>query len=386
MAFSNPITGGQGALVRPSIKSPNFVAGTSGWIIRRDGSAEFNSVVVRGELESTNYVPGVSGWHLDPNGSAEFYEIVARGDLQSDNFVAGVSGWNLDEAGSAEFYDIVARGSLSTSESPPRITISEDGGGSFIAFDTTFPDEISSGIISCYSEEDTFPPVLSFTPPRCLAGPGNMVFFTITSPNDAGFDELGGFSFVGEDDGAGTSTYMALVSIDFYLRSGRFRIDPGSGVSPSGTSHPFQIGVSTGVNLRADGDEIQFANNGSAADGGINQDGGDVTFFANQDGDSDTVNINGGFSCNVIAVGQVAITPVANVISSVAVTGLGLYSGKAYRACATGNSSVPGEQGITGALYMVTANNATADGATFYILRNNTTQTFVYYIIAADDI
>lgn len=39
--FSNPITGGQGALVRPAIKSPNYVPGVSGWSINRDGSAEF---------------------------------------------------------------------------------------------------------------------------------------------------------------------------------------------------------------------------------------------------------------------------------------------------------------------------------------------------------
>lgn len=48
VAFSNPITGGQGALVRPAIKSPNFLTGVSGWSIKKDGSAEFNNVVIRG--------------------------------------------------------------------------------------------------------------------------------------------------------------------------------------------------------------------------------------------------------------------------------------------------------------------------------------------------
>lgn len=50
MPFENSITGGQGALIRPAIKSPNFVTGVSGWSINRDGSAEFNNVVVRGTV------------------------------------------------------------------------------------------------------------------------------------------------------------------------------------------------------------------------------------------------------------------------------------------------------------------------------------------------
>lgn len=384
MAFSNPITGGQGALVRPAIKSPNYVPGVTGWTINRDGSAEFNDVVIRGELESVNYVPGVSGWHLDPNGTAEFYDIIARGDLESANYVQDVSGWHLDSNGSAEFYDIVARGSLSTSATPPRITVSEEGGGSFITFDTTYPDEIASGVIYMVSEEDTYPPYLYMAPPRVIAGPTGMISFTIDSPYTGG-GETGAFSFFGINN-SGDYTNFNLSNTDFRLTSGRFRILPNAGVTPSGTSHPFQIGEDNEANLRMDGDEIQFANNGSAAGGFINQDGGNVVLFSSRDGSSDTLSVNGAFECTVIAVGQAAITPVANVISSVAVTGLGLYSGKSYRAVATGNSAVPGEQGIAGALYMVSANNATASGVTLYILRNNTTQTFVYYIVAADDI
>ncbi len=79
MAFSNPVVGGEGGeLIRDSIKSRNFQAGVSGWIIRRDGSAEFNNVVIRGSLivtgdaQSANFVPGVSGWRLRSTGEAEF--------------------------------------------------------------------------------------------------------------------------------------------------------------------------------------------------------------------------------------------------------------------------------------------------------------------------
>lgn len=49
MAFRNPIVAGN-TLVRNAIQSPNFLAGSAGWIIRRDGTAEFNSAVFRGTV------------------------------------------------------------------------------------------------------------------------------------------------------------------------------------------------------------------------------------------------------------------------------------------------------------------------------------------------
>lgn len=45
--FSNPLVGGGGALVYPSIHSPNFVSGSTGWSINKNGTAEFNSLTVR---------------------------------------------------------------------------------------------------------------------------------------------------------------------------------------------------------------------------------------------------------------------------------------------------------------------------------------------------
>jgi hypothetical protein len=47
-AYFLGLTAGLGKLVIPQIQSPNFVTGVSGWIIRKDGSAEFNSIVIRG--------------------------------------------------------------------------------------------------------------------------------------------------------------------------------------------------------------------------------------------------------------------------------------------------------------------------------------------------
>jgi hypothetical protein len=53
--FSNPIIGGSGGLVYPSIHSPNYVNGVSGWTIRKDGSAEFSGLVLRGTFLGTQY-------------------------------------------------------------------------------------------------------------------------------------------------------------------------------------------------------------------------------------------------------------------------------------------------------------------------------------------
>lgn len=48
MTFSNPIVGGV-TLIRPAIQSPDYIAGSSGWSINKDGSAEFNDVTIRGD-------------------------------------------------------------------------------------------------------------------------------------------------------------------------------------------------------------------------------------------------------------------------------------------------------------------------------------------------
>lgn len=49
MVFTNSILAGD-TLVRDSIQSEGYVAGSNGWSINRDGTAEFNDVTSRGEL------------------------------------------------------------------------------------------------------------------------------------------------------------------------------------------------------------------------------------------------------------------------------------------------------------------------------------------------
>jgi hypothetical protein len=57
--FANAIIGGAEALIRKAMRSPNYVPGTAGWTVNKDGSAEFNDVSVRGEADvgtATRYV------------------------------------------------------------------------------------------------------------------------------------------------------------------------------------------------------------------------------------------------------------------------------------------------------------------------------------------
>jgi hypothetical protein len=49
--WSDPIAAGDGSLIFPAIKSINYVAGSSGWMIGRDGAVEFASGTFRGDVK-----------------------------------------------------------------------------------------------------------------------------------------------------------------------------------------------------------------------------------------------------------------------------------------------------------------------------------------------
>jgi hypothetical protein len=65
-----------------SIASEGFVSGSTGWIIRGDGSFELDGGTFRGDLQSENFVLDTSGWFLDyDTGSAQFNGSVVARDL-----------------------------------------------------------------------------------------------------------------------------------------------------------------------------------------------------------------------------------------------------------------------------------------------------------------
>ncbi|MFA5378752.1 MAG: phage tail spike protein [Dehalococcoidia bacterium] len=92
------------------IKSSNFSAGSAGFQISGDGSAEFNNVTVRGtiaaatissgntvnvigSLKSNNYVHNASGWKLFGDGICEFWVIDAGDSITCSD--GGITGYEL---------------------------------------------------------------------------------------------------------------------------------------------------------------------------------------------------------------------------------------------------------------------------------------------------
>jgi hypothetical protein len=67
----NPVVGGV-VLRRAAIRSPDYVAGVSGWTINIDGTAEFNNVTVRGSLD-TGTAPGGTGIAITSTGNIQVW-------------------------------------------------------------------------------------------------------------------------------------------------------------------------------------------------------------------------------------------------------------------------------------------------------------------------
>lgn len=97
MTFRNSVVGGT-TLVRPAIKSPNFVTGVSGWSIDRSGSAEFNNVTIRGGTV-------ISGTSLYYNGVPAVGNLVASitatagTDTLGNAYLAGITTYANDGTG-----------------------------------------------------------------------------------------------------------------------------------------------------------------------------------------------------------------------------------------------------------------------------------------------
>jgi hypothetical protein len=54
LQYSEPIAAGDGSLIYPSLQSPNYEPGVSGWYLGKDGMAEFGEATIRGEFVADN--------------------------------------------------------------------------------------------------------------------------------------------------------------------------------------------------------------------------------------------------------------------------------------------------------------------------------------------
>lgn len=97
-----------------TIQSSNFVAGTSGWQIKGDGTGDFVGVTVR-NINASYITTGTMSAARLTSGSISSGDIVLAGGasvIRSSNWVNGSSGWIISGAGNAEFYNCTIRGTL----------------------------------------------------------------------------------------------------------------------------------------------------------------------------------------------------------------------------------------------------------------------------------
>lgn len=101
MLFSNTITLTQGQAIDKNgdiyydggvIKSSNYSSGSSGWQIRYDGNAEFNSVTVRGNIQSSTITCGSESsgtyFNVTTDGSVTMYNATVQGKLRLKIYTA----------------------------------------------------------------------------------------------------------------------------------------------------------------------------------------------------------------------------------------------------------------------------------------------------------
>jgi hypothetical protein len=112
------------------IESTGYVAGSSGWRINGNGTAEFSGVIVRGtifasagaiggsviasdHMRSSTYTANSQGWRFNSNGTGQIGGfVVALDHIRSTNFSAGSAGWRLTRTGDFEANSGTFRGAL----------------------------------------------------------------------------------------------------------------------------------------------------------------------------------------------------------------------------------------------------------------------------------
>jgi hypothetical protein len=82
--FTNPLVAGL-TLIRTAIRSPDYVAGVSGWAINKDGSCEFNNATVRGAIEAGNNTVRLNAGGVKVDGATKQFDInIVGGFLARD--------------------------------------------------------------------------------------------------------------------------------------------------------------------------------------------------------------------------------------------------------------------------------------------------------------
>lgn len=114
MGFGNAILGGASKLIRRAIQSPNYVAGTSGWSINRDGTAEFVGLILRTGSSGKYIVIGAGGANI-----IQFFSGLA-GETAPGYLLVDVSGGPPATEGYVELAAPALGGNV------PKVTLTSD--------------------------------------------------------------------------------------------------------------------------------------------------------------------------------------------------------------------------------------------------------------------
>lgn len=146
MPFSNSVLGGDGSLVRTQEKSVNYVPGVSGWVIKADGTAEFNNGTFRGSL-AVGTAPG-QRFIVNP-GNGDVLDVYNA----SNQLIA-----NIDSAGTYSTYQFLGANPYehtSFSQEGLQFISDQDSSGGiveFLASDPAIPS--SSPLIELQTAND----------------------------------------------------------------------------------------------------------------------------------------------------------------------------------------------------------------------------------------
>jgi len=118
--FANSIVGGIGTLIRQYIQSPNYVAGVSGWSIKKNGDVEFNSGTFRGTIIVSGTGPAILVYSPTPalNNLVFALSAAVGADSFGNTFPAGIS---MPKLGSPGQPGILSWGINSATPSYPEI-------------------------------------------------------------------------------------------------------------------------------------------------------------------------------------------------------------------------------------------------------------------------
>lgn len=85
MRADDPIAAGDGSLIYPALKSPNYVPGSAGWYIDRLGVAEFLNAVIRGTIDIAGGIVTINNNGVFVEDATHFFSIDIAGGFQAIN-------------------------------------------------------------------------------------------------------------------------------------------------------------------------------------------------------------------------------------------------------------------------------------------------------------